>query len=683
MLTSPVLVSLPAQSQDASGKESPTILDTIFVTGENLNRRLQNTASSVVVLTDKDLNKKPENLDVQEAIQGIPNVNYPGTVGFAPVIRGQDTQGPATGAISFFSGTVPRATISVDGHYQNSSEYVFGSTSIWDVDTVEVFRGPQTTSQGANSIAGAIIVNTKDPTFTPEGAFRAEIGNSNKRRVSAMLSGPLNDQIAARVAIDYFGRDTFIDYINSAYDTGPSDTDIMSVTGRGKLLWEPTEIPGLSAKLTYSLTHNNQPTLEAATVKPYDNLDSVVTNMPSFYTRVNTGIGDISYEFDNGIKVSNQLQYSDSYTQRSINPMTNYSAVIDRQNVTNETLVNFGSQEAAYSGVAGLFYSHTQSDESLSEPRIYGSPNFDDTKENLGIFAETDYRFIDRWTLTTALRYEMDRVKRRGLSTTGSTVDFSYDETFSAFLPKLSLAYDISETLTVGGLISRGFNPGGVVYDFRNNTALGFKEETSWNYELFARGSFLENKLSFSANLFYNDLTNAQRYFIQNVPTVALLVRNAEKAHSYGGELEVSYKALDNLSFSANAGVLKTELDRFSALPGIAGNEFRSAPGYSFGFGVEWGVLENLVLSADVRHTDGYYSDDANSAAYEVDAYTIANARATYQVNDNFQVYGYVDNIFDQRTPTYYQANRSLGVGGADAIMTAPRMFGVGLKATF
>ncbi|MGC8030374.1 TonB-dependent receptor plug domain-containing protein, partial [Salmonella enterica] len=86
-------------------------------------------------------------------LNDVPNVIYTDSVG-APVIRGMDSQGPNNGQNVFWGGTVPRATINLDGHYLNYNEMYFGATSVWDLDSIEVFRGPQTTSQGANAIAG-------------------------------------------------------------------------------------------------------------------------------------------------------------------------------------------------------------------------------------------------------------------------------------------------------------------------------------------------------------------------------------------------------------------------------------------------------------------------------------------------------------------------------------------------
>ena len=101
--------------------------------------------------------------------------------------------------------------------------------------------------------------------------------------------------------------------------------------------------------------------------------------------------------------------------------------------------------------------------------------------------------------------------------------------------------------------------------------------------------------------------------------------------------------------------------------------------------GVSWDVTPKLNVSADLRHLDGYYSDDANSATLSVKPYTIADARVSYQLSEHAQIYGYVKNIFDERAATFRQVNRSTSSGAAqiEAAMTAPRMVGIGLRGTF
>lgn len=680
-LTLVALAGSPALAQDAqtSGESKTLVLDTLVITGEKVARDIKNTASSVTVISAKEIAKeKTGDSSVSEAVRGTPNVVYTDTVG-APVIRGQDTQGPHNGQNVFWGGTVPRATINVDGHYLNYNEYYYGGTSIWDVNNIEVFRGPQTTSQGANAIAGTIIVNTNDPTFEREGAYQVEIGNYNSKRSSIMLNSPIyKDELAARLAVDYSGRDTFIDYISPNFQSAGTDQDFSALTARLKLLWEPAEIPGLVAKLTYSHARSNRPSQEAASA-PFDELEHLTTSMPSWKQDTNTGILDISYDFDNGIKFYNQTQFSASAVHRHTGTPTNGKADINQKNISNEARITFGEQEDIISGVAGIFYANTKSDEILL---LQGTTSFDDTKENLGLFAEASYRITDQWTLTGGLRFQQDSIQRIGQSAL-TTRPLNYDETFSAVLPKISLAYAVTPDLTVGAMVSKGYNPGGVSLNLSSRQWHPFEEEELWNYELFTRADLLDNKLTLTSNLFYMDFKNAQ----YNIPVVLPdnLVQsytiNAEKAHSYGLELGLDYQVLDNLALKTSAGILRTEIDEISSNSAYEGKEFAKSPGYMFSIGASWDATEKLNLSGQVRHTDGYYSDIANTQAYVVDAYTIADARVSYDFHESLELYGYVKNIFDERTPTYLQQNR--GIGGLEASMTMPRTFGVGIKGSF
>jgi len=323
------------------------------------------TASSVSVISAEDLAKKQSATSVADAIADTPNVVYTGTVGI-PVIRGLNAEGPNSATSAFFAGTIPRATINLDGHYQNYWEFALGSTSIWDVQSIEVFRGPQTTSQGANAIAGAIIVNTKDPTFTPEGAYQVEAGSYGKLRTSIAASRPIIDnELAARISIDYWGRDTFIDYINdgaSSFVKGDTDQNFRTFNLRGKLLWTPTDIPGLTAKLTYAHTYNNRPTTESASPS-YDKLESNATSGVASWEQVtDSGVLDLFYDLGTGIKLYNQTQYSESNVDRVLAVSSTGAAIIGEKNLTNETRATWGDSATKLSGVTGVFVSHTTSD---------------------------------------------------------------------------------------------------------------------------------------------------------------------------------------------------------------------------------------------------------------------------------------------------------------------------------
>jgi len=676
-----------AQDAQKTTESKGLVLDTLVITGEKVARDIKNTASSVTVITGKEISRqKTGDTSVAEVVRGTPNVVYTDTVS-APVIRGQDAQGPNNGATAFFSGTVPRATINLDGHYLNYNEFIFGTTSVWDLDNIEVFRGPQTTSQGANAIAGAIVVNTKDPTFEREGAYQVEIGNYNSKRTSIMLNSPLyKDELAGRIAVDYSGRDTFIDYVNPGFYSSGTDQDFKSLNIRSKLLWQPAELPGFEAKLTYSFNKSNRPTYEAATPLYYD-LNYAGQTLPSWKQNTNTGILDLSYGFENGFKLFNQTQYSDSSVERRVGVVNSGDANIDQTNISNETRLTFGDQEDVISGVAGIYYAHTKTDEWLELlNRTNGRTlsTFDDKKVNVGLFGELSWRMTDQWTLTGGLRYQNDNIQRYGTSVYSSELA-NFDETFSAVLPKISLAYAITPDFTVGGLISRGYNPGGTSLNMTTGKWNTFEDERLWNYELFTRAELLDNRLVVTGNIFYTDSRDAQF----NIPVEVsdnvfqAYTINADKAHSYGLELGVDYQVLDNLKIMSGLGIVRTKIDEASPTYKIEGNEFAKSPGYMLSLGASWDVTEKFNVSGNVRHTDGYFSDVENKSEYWVDAYTIADARVSYEFNEHIELYGFVKNIFNERVPTSKQAIRGIANVTTQASMTMPRTFGIGLKGSF
>ncbi len=675
------LVTTPALAQDNGAGNAPIVLDTVVLTGEKQARSLKDTASSVAIITAQDFERGAAQESIADAATGIPNVTYTasGGQGGAPTIRGQDSEGPNSGAVAFFGGTAPRLAFNLDGHYLGYNEVVWGSQALWDVDTIEVFRGPQTATQGANSIAGAIIVKTKDPTFEREGALQLEYGSHNRRRASLMASGPISEDLAARIAIDYSGRDNYIDYTNPAFATGSTDQDHESRTIRAKLLWQPKEIPGLEAKLTFSHSLTNRPNWEAAT-EPFDELESATASNPSWKVRTNSTILDLGYEFDNGITLSNQLQYSDIWVKRSTEPTSSGTAVLKQDVVSNETRLNFGTAEDQYSGVAGVFVSRMDSDEVLD---FRGTTTYDDRKDSLGIFSEGTVRFAERWSLTAGLRYQRDEISRKGVSSFTPNI-LDYSETFDSWLPKLALAYDVNEATRIGAMVSKGYNPGGVTLNLDSGEYVPFDAESSWNYELFGRTRLLDDRLELTGNLFYTELDDAQRYVVTSLPENigSAITVNAEKAKSYGLELGVDYLVRDNLRVKGGLGLLHTEITRFSnAAADYQGHRFGRAPDYSLMLAADWAITPEWNLSGQLRHTDGYFSDDNEDEATKVDAYTVVNARMTWQPREHIQAFAYVNNLFDDRSATYLRASRS--IGGFEATVVEPREVGLGLKVTF
>lgn len=664
----------------ATAQDATYTLEAITITGEKVERDLKDTASSVAVITGEEASGEGGKSDVSAVLAGTANVLYTESVG-TPIIRGVNSEGPHTGAHAFFSGTVPRATINLDGHYLDYNELYFGATSVWDLAEIEVFRGPQTTSQGANAIGGAIIVNTNDPTFETEGAYQLEFGSYNHRRTSLMWNTPLGSDFAARVALDYSARDTFIDYTGSSFVQNEIGQDFESFNGRAKLLWQPADLPGLEMMLTYSRTDTTRPSSEGA-AEPYSDLDNTTMYMPGWDQQTDTLIWDTTYDFDMGVTLTNQMQASTQQIARRVGVATAGDADIDRDTWSNETRLTFGQDGDVVSGMAGLYYAHITQHDELNQG---GISIFDDEKDNLGLYGEVSWRFTDRWTLTGGLRYERDEVHRTGdVVSTWADSDLDYSETFEELLPKVTLAYEVSTALTVGGLVSKGYNPGGMSLDFvYTHDWEEYEAETVWDYELFARANLLDDRLMLTANLFYMDFTNAQYSILQDVGgTYNQHTINADKAQSYGLELSVDYRQSRDLMLTGGLGLMRTEMTDFSDATEFEGNEFPQSPGYMLSLGFAWNATEKLMLGGQARFVDGYYSDTANTAAYEVDGYSLVDLKASYQLRDGLELYGYVNNVFDERAPIYKQMARG-SVAFVQGSMTSPRMIGIGVRGTF
>jgi iron complex outermembrane receptor protein len=172
----------------------------IVVTGERVKRSLKDTPSSVIVFRKQDIDAMAAPDRLQQLLQFVPNVQI-GSSRATPTIRGQDSIGVLQGLPGFLGGARPRTTLQIDGRAAGYNEFAFGIFGLWDVDRVEVFRSPQTTTQGPNAIAGAIFMQTADPTYKFESRLRAIGGQAHTREISGVLSGPLvADQLAFRVA---------------------------------------------------------------------------------------------------------------------------------------------------------------------------------------------------------------------------------------------------------------------------------------------------------------------------------------------------------------------------------------------------------------------------------------------------------------------------------------------------
>lgn len=671
-----------SQDDSATREDSQVVeLEPVIVSGQKVKRTIKETSSSVEVISKDKIERNADRTTIGEVLGGTQNIIYSNSTD-APIIRGIDTKGPVSFGNAYLAKPVPGATISVDGRYLTSGELGTGAAGLWDVDAVEVYRGPQTSSQGANSIAGAVVINTKDPTFKPEYGGQLLFGSRNKRRYSVMLSGPISQDFAVRFAADYRSRDTFVKYTSPKFTAGDFDLGWEDVNARAKILWEPESIAGLSAKLTYSIMSSKRPRYEAVS-EPYKKLESLSFFQDNQTHENNATIFDLSYDFGDNLVLSNQAQYSTGTYDYKFSPPFTGTAERDNRNVSNELRINFGSDDSQVSGFGGLFFWLDKTTNKLNN--VFGSADADLSHESLAAYGELNWRFDPQWTLGTSLRYQVDNIGHDGIASYVPDVRYKYAKRFQSLLPKLSLAYDIDSTATVGVLVNKGYIPGGTGLNFRAGAYYEFNAEYAWNYELFSRFTFLNKSLVINSNAFYTVFEDSQRAvtnFLDGKPFGTIIV-NADEAISYGLETSADYRVGQSTHIYGGVGVLRTEISKFKDYRGeeFVGKEFGKAPGYMFNVGFNQQIAEAVTIGGDMRYTDKYFSDDVNDPALRVGSYTVASINTSYHVNKNVELFGYVRNLFDSHAPM--GKFQDFGSGGTSAYLLEPQEVGIGVKARF
>jgi outer membrane receptor protein involved in Fe transport len=669
----------PAEPADDAGKSDSEIV----VTGERVKRSLKDTPSSVAVFDKRGLERLAAADRIGQILERIPNVLVV-TNRDAPIIRGQAAIGVLQGLPAFLGGARPRTVMQIDGRTVTFNEFVNSTTGLWDVDHVEVFRSPQTTTQGVNSIGGAIFIHTAEPTYALSGRAQLIGGTWTRRQASAAVSVPVvSDQLAFRVSGDFYRSHTSTTMEGPVVGVDNLNLDRYWTT-RAKLLAEPRGVPGLRILTTYAHTYAQAPQGELAQPPLRERHDPFYI-FGYFKSGVDSVTSQITYPLGDALESRTTLSWGKSHFRRFA-PQGFGQTRIHARDGSAETVIEW-KPERAVSAVGGVSFQEVNINQAIDLSNAdLGTGSFKDRQVSFGVFGDVAWHPVERVTLTAGARYQSDGKRRTGLLHTTPELPLDYDKTNHAFLPKVSASYNLTKEVRAGVLVQRAYNPGGTTLDPAHHAQLNFPPEYLWDYEGFVRGDLFAGRGSINANVFYNDVHNAQREldFDINSPGghVGLLqIISEPRGRTYGAELELRAKISQRLTLEGSVGLLRTRITKGIA-PGdpFLDKEFYGSPHFTAAAVVEWEPVRKLHVSAQAHHTSGFWGDDNNDPQFRTKAWTMVDGRVSWDTS-HFTLFGYAQNLFNTFRVLGYSGPED--APGVEVGLTDPREIGVGLQARF
>jgi iron complex outermembrane recepter protein len=576
----------------------------------------------------------------------------------------------------------PTVGVFVDGVYLGVNNGVV--LDLFDLDSVEILRGPQGLLFGRNTTGGAVLINTGNPTDTfqykAKATYEGPVDDGRggpSSTLQAGVSGPIVEGLLNGKIGAYYNYDS--GYFNNKYDNsniGEAQTYIV----RGALEFTPTEDFTLLGKLESFTTQTDGPAAKNSGVYDRDNFDLAVDNIGRYQadTTFATLRADYDVSFGNG-RITNIFGYRDldSTSNGDIDALPLFLFHSDTELVQEQY-----SNELRYAGTFGkadvttgvfwfnqeIAYTERRNLPTVTAAQFNGGGRQDHTV--YGIFGQVDYAFTDKWTGIFGLRYgteektaDITYVRPRPFCsvvdntcpTTGTNPfvpgepnGFSDSQDWSNLNPKIGFQYTPTDLMQIYGHYTQGVRSGG--YNFRITNAVAFEglfpagssrafdEEEVDSYEVGFKYETQDRKGQLNAAVFLNDISNMQRELNLSSPSsgVAQTIINTADAEILGFEAEGRYALTDNLLLTANIGILDAEYTdvKFDISGnGTVGPEdlalaLPRVPETTYGFGLlhdlDLAERGSLVSRVSFQHRDEFAYTDNNfgyiNEADQVDA---------------------------------------------------------------
>ncbi len=674
----------PSSAQSASSQVAGTEVSEIVVTAEKRPQRLVDVPASISVLTSKDIAN-----DTIIALSGIaaraPNVVMSGSSLFPGiVIRGV---GSSSGTQT---GVDPAAVVYVDGVYQGRERAE--NIPLLGVDQIEVLRGPQGTLYGANTIGGAINITTEKPTDRPTAEADLLAGNLGFVQATGLVSGPIvEDKVFASLSAIYRHRNGWID---DAYNGDKLNYD--NATGaRLRVIYDAA--PHLTFDLGADYLHETDTesllttSYAAIPFPPFSTLTPPdPQNRTEYVNSPESGGRDVygasiqaDYDFP-GVRFTSISSYR-AYTSAYAFDSDGTPLSVDSEDDTDDA--NLFTQEVRLTStnssplqwIVGAFYLHQRLVDAfttdfldqfptvlLGAPPLPAGYFSSDTSyghiidDSYAAFASATYAITSRLSVTGGVRLTIDskHLIYNQLSGTPNAQPFDISSLVEATVPTrrqrlnetvptgdVSLTYKFSPDQAAYIKFSRGYKAGGfnayiTTLPYDPAQSLAFQPEYLDNYEIGFKGSWFDNRVTFSSSLFYDDYTNKQEA-VEDPLALSITIRNAAKATIYGAELEGSAEPIRGLTFSGTVGLLHARYSSFPNGGGIgisySGNSLPDAPPVQATLAVQYehelpvGNGLTGVARLEAIYSGASFSDPNNTLAYRQSPVTFLNGRLGIQ----------------------------------------------------
>ncbi len=705
------LVSLPAMAEKKADTQLVK-MEEITVTANKMEENIQKVPQSISVLNETEI----EELGLKSSIDFLDQI--PGMLstpdhGVAVTFRGLKR--------SMFTENNP-VVMYIDGVPVANS---FGfDLSLVNIERIEVLRGPQGTIYGKDAIGGVINIITKVPDNTWHGIGCIEYSSWNTWYAQASANGPIiPDKLFVGLKGQYDKSDGWIKnkYPGMNEDLGRNDKHALG----GYLMYTPTNRFRLRLGIdSWQDTSHN----ENGKAMPYDfmrtgdgytSLSDFDRNMAEnleldiegkLEMKVNTQDLSASYDFDRfkaeSVTTHREREYNGlydgDYSARSVFDGLVMFGDGELKTWTQELRLT-STNTTGFRWVGGLYLDKDEEQvvtgmqmakEAMQSPVDMEIQSVSDTDaKTQAIFGQFMLPLGQSFELTLGGRYQrfnkkihqdMYTIPVQGpfhANVKGMQPMFSQDldKTWNTLLPKVAMAWFLSDRYTAYASFSKGYMPGGFNYFSMGggpdeNT---FEPQKSTNYEIGIKSKHDSWRLNLTA--FYMDIKDIHIY---KTIGAMYVTDNADKAHSFGTELEGTWIPLKGLELSAGLSLMKAEYDDFDlGTVKLDGKEMEGSPNHNLRVGVSYHHPSGLYGRMNIRHVGNvhYYDDAVKKELQKEDAYTLVNMRLGWMYG-NLDIYAFAKNLTDDK---YINAFRSNAAMGGIAIFGDPRSIGVGLSYGF